>query len=126
MYTVHGDIVTTLFFITYKCRNEFYSLVGPFTSYEENEVLRIRHLDPEGQLFQLPRDPFRLLLQVVFELGLAVFNNLGVLLKHRPGANVIKLFTAVIYEPSYYARVFVRLCWKILPGTNTLAYYENV
>ena len=28
-----------------------------------------------------------------------------------PAANVIKLFTAVIYEFSYYARVFVRLYW---------------
>jgi hypothetical protein len=71
--------------------------MGPFVSYVENEVLRIRHLDPEGQLFQLPRDPFRFLLQVVFKLGLAVFNNLSVLLKHRPRPNVIKLFTAVIY-----------------------------
>jgi len=41
-----------------------------------------------------------------------------------PGANVIKLFLSVIYEFSYLAQVFVRLGWKSLPGTNTLAYYE--
>ena len=36
-------------------------------------------LNPRRQLLQLPRDPFRLLLQVVLELGLAVLNNLRVL-----------------------------------------------
>ncbi len=43
-----------------------------------------------------------------------------------PEPNVIKLFTSVIDELSYYARLFIRLCWKRLSGTNTLAYYENV
>ncbi len=38
---------------------------------------------------------------------------------------VIKLFTAVIYEFSYFDRVFVRVSLKSLLGTNTLAYYEN-
>jgi hypothetical protein len=42
----------------------------------------------------------------------------------RFGANAIKLFTAVIYEFLYLAKVFVRLGWKSFPGTNTLAYYE--
>ncbi len=42
-----------------------------------------------------------------------------------PEANVIKLFLSVIYEFLYQARVFVRLGWKGLPGTNTLAYYEH-
>jgi hypothetical protein len=32
----------------------------------------------------------------------------------RPGPNVIKLFTAVIYEFSHKARVFVRTGWKSL------------
>ncbi len=41
------------------------------------------------------------------------------------GPNVIKHFFSVIYEFSYWARVFVRLSWKSLPGTNTLAYYQN-
>jgi hypothetical protein len=41
------------------------------------------------------------------------------------GANVIKLFLHVNYRFSYQARVFVRLDWKSLPNTNTLAYYEN-
>ncbi len=41
------------------------------------------------------------------------------------GANVIKLFLSVIYKFSYQARVFVRLGLKSMPGTNTLAYYEN-
>ncbi len=37
------------------------------------------------------------------------------------GVNAIKLFLSVIYEFSYKARVFARLGWKSLPGTNTLA-----
>ncbi len=43
----------------------------------------------------------------------------------RPGANAIKPFAAVINEFSYLARAFVRLGLKSMPGTNTLAYYEN-
>jgi len=44
------------------------------------------------------------------------------------GANVIKLFTAVIYG---FRNKLERLSlnnkpgWKGLPGTNTLAYYRN-
>jgi hypothetical protein len=38
---------------------------------------------------------------------------------------VIKLFTYVIYEFSC-KRVFDRLDWNSLPGTNTQAYYENL
>ncbi len=41
------------------------------------------------------------------------------------GPNVIKLFTTVIYEFSYLARVFVRIGLKSLSGTNTPAYYEK-
>ncbi len=40
------------------------------------------------------------------------------------GPNVKKLFTIVIYEYCYKARVFVRLDRKSLTMTNTLAYYE--
>ncbi len=36
-----------------------------------------------------------------------------------------KTFLPVIYRFTYKARVFVRLCWKSFPRTNTLAYYEN-
>jgi hypothetical protein len=43
-----------------------------------------------------------------------------------PGANVMKHFTAIIYEFLCQAKVFVRLGWKSLPDTNTLAYYENL
>ncbi len=32
---------------------------------------------------------------------------------------------SIIYEFSDEARVFVRLGWKSLPGTNTLTYYKN-
>jgi hypothetical protein len=40
------------------------------------------------------------------------------------GDNVIKLFTDVIY--GFRTKlVFVRLDWKSLPRTNTLAYYKN-
>ncbi len=35
--------------------------------------------------------------------------------------NVIEFSSAVIYEFLYKVRVFVRLGWKILPGTNTQA-----
>ncbi len=35
-----------------------------------------------------------------------------------PGANHIKLL-------SYFLPTKIRLDWKGLPGTNTLAYYEN-
>jgi hypothetical protein len=42
-----------------------------------------------------------------------------------PGAGVRKLFLSVIYGFSYLATVFVRLDWKILRMTNTLAYYKN-
>jgi hypothetical protein len=31
-----------------------------------------------------------------------------------PGANDIKLFVSVIYEFSYYAKMFVRIGWKRL------------
>ncbi len=41
-----------------------------------------------------------------------------------PGAKVMKLFS-VMYGSLCKARVFVRLGWKSLPMTNTLAYYEN-
>jgi hypothetical protein len=41
------------------------------------------------------------------------------------GANVIKLFLFVTYRFSYKDTAFVRLGWKSLPWTNTLAYYEN-
>jgi hypothetical protein len=37
-----------------------------------------------------------------------------------PGANVIKLFTAINYKFLHYAREFVRIDW-----TNTLTYYKN-
>ncbi len=43
----------------------------------------------------------------------------------RPGANVMKLFTAVNYNFLRYAGVFVRLDWKSLP-MKTLAYHENL
>ncbi len=36
-----------------------------------------------------------------------------------PGANVIKLFLPVICEYLCWARMFDRLGWKSLPGTNT-------
>jgi hypothetical protein len=36
-----------------------------------------------------------------------------------------KTFLPIIDLFQYKARVFVRLGWKSLPGTNTLAYYEN-
>ncbi len=42
-----------------------------------------------------------------------------------PGANVIKLILSVIYRYSYKSRGFVRLGWKSLPGTNSLAHFEN-
>ncbi len=42
-----------------------------------------------------------------------------------PRTNVTNLLPSVIYDFSYYARVFVRLGWNSLPGTNTLAYYKN-
>ncbi len=42
------------------------------------------------------------------------------------GPNVIKHFFSVIYEFSYWDRVFVRLGCKGLKGINTLAYYEIV
>ncbi len=42
-----------------------------------------------------------------------------------PGANVITDFLSVIYIFSYLARMFVRLGWRSLTKTNTLAYYEN-
>ncbi len=41
-----------------------------------------------------------------------------------PGASTIKLITAVIYE-GWGLPTNIRLGWKSLPGTNTLAYYEN-
>ncbi len=40
-------------------------------------------------------------------------------------AQCYKTFLSVNCVFSYYARVFVRLCWKSLPGTNTLAYYKD-
>jgi hypothetical protein len=47
------------------------------------------------------------------------------------GANPIKLFTVVIYgffviSTSPALPINIRLYWKGLPGTNTLAYYENL
>ncbi len=36
-----------------------------------------------------------------------------------PSFNVIKCFLSAIYKFSYYARVFVRLGCKSLPGTDT-------
>ncbi len=36
-----------------------------------------------------------------------------------------KTFLSVVYEFSYQARVFARLGLTSMPGTNTLAYYEN-
>ncbi len=36
-----------------------------------------------------------------------------------------KTFLSVINRFSYYTRLFVRLGWKSLPRTNTLAYYKN-
>jgi len=42
-------------------------------------------------------------------------------MKLTPRANVMKLFDVF----SCLARVFVRLGWKSLPETNTLAYYES-
>ncbi len=39
------------------------------------------------------------------------------------GAIVIK--NSVVCEFSYQARVFVRIGWKSLLGTNGLAYYNN-
>jgi hypothetical protein len=63
--------------------------------------------------------------------------------KFPPGPNVIKLFTAVIYEFTFETTVFLpgrslqprlmflalptntRLYWKGFPGTNAPAYYEN-
>jgi hypothetical protein len=36
-----------------------------------------------------------------------------------------KTLLSVIYKFLHEARVFVRVGLKILPGTNTLAYYEN-
>ncbi len=43
-------------------------------------------------------------------------------IKFAPGRDVTKLFTVVIYEFSYQARVFVLLVWKSLPKANMLAY----
>jgi hypothetical protein len=43
-----------------------------------------------------------------------------------PGADAIKRFISVIYEFFLYDRVFVRIGWKGLPGTNTLAFYKNM
>ncbi len=47
-----------------------------------------------------------------------------------PVANVIKLFTAVSYDFSGASLLLashtnIRLGWKGLPRTNTLAYYEK-
>jgi hypothetical protein len=45
-----------------------------------------------------------------------------------PGANVIKLFMAVIYSFSNEFEclsVNTSIGWKGLPGTSTLAYYGN-
>jgi len=36
-----------------------------------------------------------------------------------PADDVIKPFLPVIYKFSYYARVFLRIGWKSLSGTNT-------
>ncbi len=45
-----------------------------------------------------------------------------ILLRYASEANPIKLFTAVIYLA---LPANIRLGWKGLVGTNTLAYYEN-
>ncbi len=42
-----------------------------------------------------------------------------------PRAQCYKTFLSVTYEFLFYARVFVRLGWKSLPGTNSPLYYEN-
>ncbi len=42
-----------------------------------------------------------------------------------PGANVINILS-VICKFLYYAEGFVRLGWKSLRGTKTLAYHENL
>jgi hypothetical protein len=34
-------------------------------------------------------------------------------------------FMSIIYSFLYQARVFLRISWKRLPGSNTLAYYES-
>jgi hypothetical protein len=43
----------------------------------------------------------------------------------RLGANVLKPYLTVIFKFLYSAGGFIRLGWKSLSGTNTLAYYEN-
>ncbi len=43
-----------------------------------------------------------------------------------PGANVIKPLLSVIYVFSFESRAFVKLGYKSLIGTNTLAYYESL
>jgi hypothetical protein len=40
-------------------------------------------------------------------------------------AQYYKTIYSAIYEFLYQGRVFVRLGWKSLPGTNTLACYQN-
>jgi hypothetical protein len=44
---------------------------------------------------------------------------------YRQGANVIKRLVRYL-QFLYEARVFVRLSWKCLPGTNTLTYCKNM
>ncbi len=41
------------------------------------------------------------------------------------GLNVLKIYTHVIDEFLYKARAFLRINWKSLEGTSTLAYYKN-
>jgi hypothetical protein len=43
----------------------------------------------------------------------------------KPEHNVVKLCMSEINLFLYKARVFVRIGWKSLPGTNILAYYKN-
>ncbi len=42
-----------------------------------------------------------------------------------PGGNVVILSLSVIYKFSYQAIAFVRIDWKSLPRTNTLAYNKK-
>jgi hypothetical protein len=46
-------------------------------------------------------------------------------MKLTTGVNLVKLFTSVTYEFLYSARLFVKLGWKSLPGTNTIAYCKH-
>jgi hypothetical protein len=58
------------------------------------------------------------LFQTFINYGNKKFYNIGT------WANGIKI-NAIIYKFSHLASVFVRLGWKRLPMTNTLAYFKN-